>query len=92
MMTNPLLELIGAITCAFVAAVLIRCAIGGVKELILRQILKSKQKHRFDKSPIAKCYCIDCEKHCKDGLCCAHNGWNTADEWFCWDATPRKHE
>lgn len=48
-------------------------------------------KHRFDKPPTAECYCIDCVKWNKDrGTCYKFNGWGTADNWFCWDAEPRK--
>ena len=32
-----------------------------IKNFIQVQIHKYKIKHRFDKPPIAKCYCIDCK-------------------------------
>lgn len=47
-------------------------------------------KHRFDKPPIAKCYCIDCKRHSDDGRCYKFEGWLTADSWFCWDAEPKE--
>ena len=48
------------------------------------------QKHRFDKPPLAKCYCIDCRSWNKfNQNCGAHDGWRTADDWFCWEAEPR---
>lgn len=61
---------------------------------------KHKYKHRFDKSPTAKCYCIDCEHYGANNKfftanrdeCLAHKGWSVADNWFCWDAEPCKQE
>lgn len=47
-------------------------------------------KHRFDKPPTAKCYCTDCKMHSENGRCGKFDGWSTADNWFCWDATPRE--
>lgn len=57
---------------------------------------KHKYNHRFDKSPTAKCYCIDCEHYGANNefftanrdACLAHKGWRVADEWFCWCANP----
>ena len=50
-------------------------------------------KHRFDKPPTAKCYCKDCVRHSDASKrCYKFDGWYTADEWFCWDAEPRKKE
>lgn len=49
-------------------------------------------KHRFDKPPLAKCYCRDCEAWHKSGECegkCWRLNWTTADNWFCWNAEPR---
>lgn len=54
-----------------------------------------KYKHRFDKKPTAKCYCIDCKYHDNEvGFChrFEKEQRRTADNWFCWDATPRKKE
>lgn len=49
------------------------------------------QKHRFDKPPLAKCYCVDCESYNPaTGSCSCHTGWYVYDAWFCWAATPRK--
>lgn len=67
------------------------------KELIRRLIYFAHRKTRFNRKPIAKCYCRDCENwhphECKtEGTCWAHYKWTTADEGFCWDAEPRKTE
>ena len=51
-----------------------------------------KRKHRFDKPPIAKCYCKDCIHFggsIYDNACSCHKGWQVADNWFCWAAEPR---
>ena len=51
-----------------------------------------KYKHRFDKKPTAKCYCIDCKYHDNFiGSCFGFDkNQHTADNWFCWKASPRK--
>ena len=54
---------------------------------------KYRYKHRFDKPPTAKCYCIDCKYHDnKNGLCSILNYSYTADSWFCYNADPREKE
>ena len=53
-------------------------------------------KHRFDKSPTARCYCKDCVHHDPETHQCYRFGETTdeyrctADHWFCWEAVPRK--
>ncbi len=54
-----------------------------------------RYKHRFDKPPMAKCFCRDCKQHCfETKKCNKFEGWHTADNWFCWDAEPnnKKYE
>ena len=55
-----------------------------------------KRKHRFDKKPIAKCYCIDCVYYdCNNEKCFGFIGDEvryTGDSCFCWKADPRKVE
>lgn len=57
-----------------------------------------RRKRRFNKPPLAKCYCRDCEEwHPREtdpteGKCWGLNGWVTADNWFCWKADPRDRE
>lgn len=62
-----------------------------IKNFIQVQIHKYKIKHRFDKPPIAECYCIDC-KNCKEeeyrGRWCYRFKRCVADNWFCWEAEP----
>lgn len=73
------------------------CIIVGVcyeiKEWILGLKYEYRIKHRFDKPPTAACYCKDCTRHDNEsGRCYKFDRWHTADNWFCWDATPRKKE
>lgn len=42
-----------------------------------------KVKHRFDKPPLAKCYCKDCKYHGYNGKCYSFTERYTADNWFC---------
>ena len=68
-----------------------KCCKDIIKDFIQVQIHKYKIKHRFDKPPIAKCYCIDC-KNCKEekhsGRWCYRFDRCVADNWFCWEAEP----
>lgn len=62
-----------------------------LKEYVHTIKLRYRHKHRFDKPPTAKCYCMDCKKHGPDtGRCYKFDRWYTADNWFCWDAEPRE--
>lgn len=50
-----------------------------------------KIKHRFDKKPVAKCYCRDCYEHSKTGQCCLPGSDRyTPDNGFCYEARPLK--
>ena len=53
-------------------------------------IYKYKYKHRFDKPPLAKCYCKDCKKWNPDTVAC-NDGYNSrlmGPAWFCCFADP----
>ena len=45
-------------------------------------------KHRFDKPPLADCYCIDCKFYNRKNERCYRLNRSTADNWFCWNAEP----
>lgn len=67
----------------------------GFKELIDKAVWRYRYKHRFDKPPTAKCYCIDCKRHNNEtGRCYRfkyESGYQcTADNWFCWEAEPKE--
>lgn len=55
-----------------------------------------RYKHRFDKPPTAKCYCIDCKNYNIETQRCY--GFHedsirlVADNMFCYRAEPRKKE
>lgn len=42
-----------------------------------------KVKHRFDKPPLAKCYCKDCKSYNRENERCYRLNRSTADNWFC---------
>lgn len=84
---------IGAATILALISLMITELVSNVREFINSVKLKHKQKHRFDKPPTAKCYCIDCVHHNNEtGRCWRLKNWHTADNWFCWNAEPRKKE
>lgn len=68
-----------------------------IKEWIKHLIYIYKYKHRFNKPPVARCYCKDCgtwnphSPQATEGRCWKFN-YTTEDNWFCWDAEPRKTE
>ena len=54
---------------------------------------KWKYKHRFDKKPIARCYCKDCIYYSSNAESCdIHSSWIINDNNFCWKATPRSYD
>lgn len=65
-----------------------------VKDLIHKAKYRYLCKHRFDKLPTAKCYCVDCKYHDDKTKRCYRFGETTkeyrctADYWFCWEAEP----
>lgn len=67
-------------------------AYGFVRTCIDKARRKYRYKHRFDKPPTAKCYCIDCRYWDREtGRCYRFPGdLYTADIWFCWKAEPRE--
>lgn len=64
-----------------------------VSETIKNKKRIYEYEHRFDKPPVAKCYCIDCVKWDPETHeCGALNNRHTADSWFCWQAEPGRRE
>ncbi|MBQ6503149.1 MAG: hypothetical protein IJI57_04450 [Flexilinea sp.] len=61
-----------------------------IREVIRRQRIRYKQQHRFDKPPLAKCYCVDCRKFNQASGECRVIGLCMAEDWFCWSAEPVK--
>ena len=62
-MIKDLLTLMGVVTVIIMTGFVIVIIIDAIKELIRKLKIRYKQKHRFDKSPTAKCYCVDCIYH-----------------------------
>ena len=61
-----------------------------IKDIIRDYKRKYQQKHRFDKPPTAKCYCIDCKYRTEYEECHVLGGsFKVADNWFCWKAEPK---
>lgn len=97
MMTNTFqdfLILIGVVTLLAVLGFSVVIAVEAIKEAIYKFKRWWRYKHRFDKPPTAKCYCIDCKWHNDESHRCykfhEHTNRRTADNWFCSDAEPRK--
>lgn len=83
---------VGAVAILGFIALTIDIFICNVREFINSVKLKYKQKHRFDKAPTAKCYCVDCGYHDNEtGRCCKFDLY-TEDDWFCCDGEPRELE
>lgn len=84
---------VGLITILGLFVLAIMLIIDCVKSLTEKLKLKYKQKHRFDKLPTARCYCVDCKYHNNEtGECYRLSGWYTADCWYCWNAEPKEAE
>ena len=62
---------------------------GNIDDWVAHKKYEYKRKHRFDKPPLAKCYCKDCKGFGGHGECFVHSGWYVAQDWFCWAAEPR---
>lgn len=90
---KEVLMIMGVIALFVLVLLVMMNVIYSLKTLIEKLTLKYRQKHRFDKPPTAKCYCIDCVHHNNEtGRCWRLKNWHTDDDWFCWDAEPRKTE
>ena len=86
---------LGSISCTFVVGIIISNAGMLISEWLRNLKYQHKWKHRFDKQPLAKCYCKDCEDWHKSsfdpnvGKCRPLDRYK-GDNWFCRDAKPRK--
>lgn len=95
--TEPL-AMIGLFTLALVIFVLLANVFVATKERIRLRLKKYRDKHKFDKPPKAKCYCIGChlwyadDKKRISGRCGAWDGYHTSPEEFCSRGFPRDDE
>lgn len=84
------LATIGAAMLIFIAAVVITIANFYFARFVEKKKREYKIKHRFDKPPKAKCYCIDCVSWNRNSSRCDNFDRYMADNWFCCQAEPRK--
>ena len=87
-----ILALIGAVASLAVIGCMLAFAWIYLEEFIDKAKRNYRYKHRFDKPPTAKCYCIDCKYHDNETGRCGGFGKFIADNCFCWKADPRKKE
>ena len=87
-MINDILVLIGATVLLVIVLYLLIYGTLGVMLFTEKIKYNHKIKHRFDKPPAAKCYCIDCKNHIEER--CSITGWIVPDNYFCGSAEPRK--
>jgi hypothetical protein len=92
------LKFMGILFLLVIAACLVIAGYYALTEWIDHLKYEYRYKHRFDKPPTAKCYCIDCKYHNNGTNQCYRFGETTkeyrctADNWFCWEAEPRDKE
>lgn len=86
---------IGIMALAIVAFVILANVFVEAKERIHLSIKKYRDKHKFEKPPTAKCYCIGCHLWYADnkertmGRCGAWMDYHTSPEEFCSRGFPR---
>ena len=77
---------------AFLGVVFMALLIASIAEAIATAIRRKRKeyeyKHRFDKSPTAECYCVDCWYRDSENSKCRRYQLYVADDWFCKDAMP----
>lgn len=88
------LAVIGFVALLFVIFSVATVAFYEIKECVEYMKWRHKYKHRFDKPPMAACYCKDCVRwNSETGECSDRcNSRHMADNWFCCFAEPRKKE
>lgn len=79
-----------AISLVFGLCAILCCLFQSAKEKIQKAKRKIEIKHRFDKKPIEKCYCVDCAYYDKDCGMCYQFDQYVKDNGFCYKAEPRR--
>lgn len=91
-MLKEFFAVIGVLTLAAFAFALLFNGLNMLWEFICDKRYEYTYKHRFDKSPTAKCYCIDC-KYYDTGYCYFRpEKVTTVGNWFCSNASPKPRE
>lgn len=97
-MVSEALSLIGLFTLIAILAGVLAAMIDSIKKLIKNKKRDYQVKHRFDKPPTAKCYCVDCVYYepyevegSTMGKCCFNSNRGFNDNHFCAMAEPAKN-
>ena len=94
-MITKILALIGLFALIAILALAIVIATYEIEKLIDNKKREYQVKHRFDKPPKAKCYCVDCTHYdpidSRTGLCYLSNGKAFTDDHFCAMAEPTRN-
>ena len=91
-MLKEFFAVIGVFTLAAFAFALLFNGLNMLYDFIWDKRYEYTYKHRFDKSPTAKCYCIDC-KYYDAGYCYFRpDKVTTVNSWFCSNASPKPRE
>ena len=80
------MAIVGFFTLLGIVILFVIIALDKIDILIYEKKREYQYKHRFDKPPKAKCYCIDCVSY-RNGFCYLHK-FHIADNWFCRNAIP----
>ena len=81
---------VGALTVSVILYSMIRDAIEAIRYRIAQKKWEDAYTHRFDKPPVAKCYCNDCMHFLRFAKGCALDNRHVHDNDFCSMAKPRK--
>ena len=82
---------VGKLTFCIIGASVFCYVVFIIRDGIYELCWRYKYKHRFDKKPIAKCYCVDCKYHGRtnDNTFCQLHDKHFPGDWFCKDAKPK---
>lgn len=102
---ETIFAIVGFIVTICIMLFMVFIIVYGITGLIVKMYMARKRKteikHRFNKPPVAKCYCIDCkygayfgnisEIDYRHGKCMLWNsGVSIRDDNFCYRADPKK--
>ena len=97
-MITKTLAFVGLFTLIAILAGVIIIATESIDKLIKRKKREYQVKHRFDKPPVAKCYCVDCYNYepyevagSTMGECFFNKNRAFSDDHFCAMAEPAEN-
>lgn len=88
---NNIIQALGMVTCVGITYVIGTYIVDGINMCVAHIKSRYAIKHRFDKPPKAKCYCVDCKYYTTHGNCTEFRSMSVPDNGFCWQAEPVKH-